>query len=193
VVVAEVLLPLVQYDLYLREEDWFLENVELAYRISMPTTRINSLTPEKGDTTMPTRNAKAQWKGTIKDGEGSLSLESGWEGPYSFATRFQDEEGTNPEELIGAAHAGCLSMALSGELTEAGYEPESIETSADVTIEEVDGGFEITTIALTTEARVPGIDAEEFDRLAAGAAENCPVSKALSAVKEIRFEATLLE
>ncbi|MGM0558713.1 MAG: OsmC family peroxiredoxin [Myxococcota bacterium] len=142
---------------------------------------------------MPTRNAQARWTGTIKDGEGKMKLESGWEGDYSFATRFQQESGTNPEELIGAAHAGCLSMAMSVGFTEAGYQPEFIETDAHVTIDEVDGDFEITEIELSTHANVPGIESDEFDKIAADAAANCPVSKALSAVGEINFEAHLVE
>jgi osmotically inducible protein OsmC len=142
---------------------------------------------------MPTRNAQARWNGTIKDGEGTMKFESGWEGDYSFATRFQQKPGTNPEELLGAAHAGCLSMALSLGFTEAGYQPEFIETDAHVTVEEVGDDIEITRIELSTHANIPNIDQDEFDKIAADAVANCPVSKALSAVGEINFEAHLVD
>lgn len=142
---------------------------------------------------MPTRNAQARWTGTIKDGDGKMKFESGWEGDYSFATRFQRKPGTNPEELIGAAHAGCLSMAMSGAFTEAGYDPEFIETEAHVTVDQVGEGFEITKIELSTHANIPGIAGDEFDKIAADAVANCPVSKALSGVDEINFEAHLVD
>jgi osmotically inducible protein OsmC len=142
---------------------------------------------------MPTRNAQARWTGTIKDGEGTMKMESGWEGTYSFATRFEQKPGTNPEELIGAAHAGCLSMAMSLGFTEAGYQPEFIETDANVTVEDVGNGPEITKIELSTHANIPGIDQEEFDKIAADSVANCPVSKALKSVGEINFEAHLVD
>jgi osmotically inducible protein OsmC len=142
---------------------------------------------------MPTRNAQARWTGTIKDGDGTMKMESGWEGKYSFATRFEQEPGTNPEELIGAAHAGCLSMAMSLGFTEAGYQPEFIETDANVTVEDVGNGPEITKIELSTHANIPGIDQEEFDKIAADSVANCPVSKALKSVGEINFEAHLVD
>jgi osmotically inducible protein OsmC len=114
-----------------------------------------------------------------------------FEGSYSAASRFEEGEGTNPEELIAAAHAGCFSMALALALGEAGHEPESIETQADVTISPAGDGFEIDRINLHTSARVPGIDQDEFERLAGAAKEGCPVSKALGAVGDINLEAQL--
>jgi osmotically inducible protein OsmC len=113
-----------------------------------------------------------------------MSFGSGaFEGAYSAASRFEEGEGTNPEELIGAAHAGCFSMALSLALGEAGHDPESIETDATVHIDPADGGFAITRIELSTRGRVPGIDASEFERYAQAAKEGCPVSKALAGVQ----------
>ncbi len=141
---------------------------------------------------MPTRQATAHWNGDIQRGSGRLRLESGaFEGPYSFASRFESAGGTNPEELLGAAHAGCFTMAFSLALSGAGHPPTSIDTSARVQIEKVDGGFAITKIALETEAEVPGIDAAAFQALAEGAKKNCPVSKALAAVHEITLQARL--
>ncbi|WP_373500045.1 OsmC family protein [Desulfococcus sp.] len=130
---------------------------------------------------MPKRSAHARWIGTLQQGKGTLSLESGaFEGSYSFATRFEDAPGTNPEELIGAAHAGCFSMALSMLLEKAGYPPKDIQTRADVTIEKVDDGFKITRIDLTTRAEVPGMDVDSFRQQANAAKEGCPVSQALA-------------
>ncbi len=121
-----------------------------------------------------------------------MKLGSGaFEGAYSFGSRFEDAKGTNPEELIGAAHAGCFSMALSLMLGEAGHEPESVETRADVHIEKQESGFSITKIDLNTEARVPGMDESEFQKHAENAKENCPVSRALQAVT-INLNARLL-
>lgn len=141
---------------------------------------------------MPTRSADATWNGTIGAGDGSMAFESGaFEGAYSVGSRFEDEPGTNPEELIAAAHAGCYAMALSGALTEAGFEPNRIDASADVTVEQVDGDWAITTIDLTVEAAVPGIEDDEFQQYAQGAKENCPVSKALASVDTITLDATL--
>ena len=121
-----------------------------------------------------------------------MAVESGaFEGAYSVGSRFEDEPGTNPEELIAAAHAGCFAMALSAALTEAGYEPSRIDASADVTVEQVDGDWAITTIDLTVEAAVPGIEEDEFQEFAAGAKANCPVSRALGAVETITLEASL--
>ena len=140
---------------------------------------------------MPTRHADAVWNGGLRDGNGQLEVESGaYEGEYSFSTRFEDEPGTNPEELIGAAHAGCFSMALSGALGDAGYEPERIETNANVHLDKSDEGFSITRIELETEASVADIDDDEFQEIARGAKENCPVSRALAAI-EIELTATL--
>jgi osmotically inducible protein OsmC len=141
---------------------------------------------------MPTRIANAEWQGDFKRGAGSVSLGSGaFKGPYNFSGRFEDGTGTNPEELVGAAHASCYTMALSVALTTAGTPPESLATEAQVTISQVEGGFEITKIALTVHGRVPGIDDAAFQAAAQDAKENCPLSKALAAVKEITLEATL--
>lgn len=142
---------------------------------------------------MATRFANAVWEGDLKTGKGSVSLGSGaFSGAYSFSSRFEDGQGTNPEELIAAAHAGCFSMALSADLSKAGHTVDEIKTEARVKIEIIDGGFAITNIKLVTHARVPGITMEEFAKFASGAKRNCPVSKALSAV-EIHLEAHLLK
>jgi osmotically inducible protein OsmC len=140
---------------------------------------------------MPTRTAEAEWKGTLREGEGNVSLGSGaFSGAYSFRSRFEEGTGTNPEELIGAAHAGCFSMALAGGLDRAGHAPESIHTVARVSIEAQNGGFAITRSSLETEARVPGIDESEFKQLADEAKAGCPVSKALAGV-QIELDARL--
>ena len=142
---------------------------------------------------MPTRTAQARWEGTLEDGRGTMQMATGaYEGPYSYQSRFEEGDGTNPEELIGAAHAGCFSMALSGELGNAGYEPESVETTAKVHIDKAGEDFAISRIELDTAARVPGIDASEFERHAEAAKENCPVSRALAGT-EITVEARLVE
>jgi osmotically inducible protein OsmC len=142
---------------------------------------------------MPKRTANARWEGSLRDGRGTMRLGTGaYEGAYSFQSRFEEGDGTNPEELIAAAHAGCFSMALSGALGAAGYDPDSIETTAAVLIEKVGDGFGITRIDLATRARVPGIDPDEFARHAEGAKEGCPVSKALAAVETIELEAELV-
>ncbi|MGM0547533.1 MAG: OsmC family protein, partial [Bacteroidota bacterium] len=118
---------------------------------------------------MPTRKANAQWNGDLKNGNGSMELESGsYKGKYSFASRFENGDGTNPEELIGAAHAGCFSMALSLELSEAGYDPQSINTRAEVTFDLTDDGPAITGIKLITKADVPGIGNDKFQEFANG-------------------------
>ena len=136
--------------------------------------------------------ADATWNGTLTEGEGTMRLAGGYEGPYNFGSRFEDSDtGTNPEELIAGAHAGCFSMALSGALSKAGHQPESIDTTATVNLRKVEGGFEIHRIRLVTKARVPGISEEEFQQAAQGAKEGCPVSKALAAVETIELEATL--
>lgn len=140
---------------------------------------------------MPTSSARAKWDGTLKAGKGIMKMGSGvCEGEYSFATRFEGSAGTNPEELIGAAHAGCFSMALSMLLEQAGHPPRSIETQAEVTLDKVDDGFAITRILLKTEAEVPGMNADTFREQAEAAKAGCPVSKAL-AVPRIELEATL--
>jgi lipoyl-dependent peroxiredoxin len=125
-------------------------------------------------------------------GEGTMKFGSGaFEGKYSFASRFEDGSGTNPEELIGAAHAGCFSMAFAGELQRAGHEPQSVETSARVHIDKSGDGFTITRIELDTTASVPGIDDDEFQRIATASKEGCPVSRALGGVGEITLDAKL--
>jgi osmotically inducible protein OsmC len=140
---------------------------------------------------MITRKASAVWEGNLKQGKGSMKFGSGaFEGLYSFASRFEDGKGTNPEELIGAAHAGCFSMALSNMLAEAGYEPTSVATQAAVKLDKAEGGFAIQRIELETVAVVPGIDEATFMEKANAAKEGCPVSKALTGV-EITLEAEL--
>lgn len=138
-------------------------------------------------TDMPKRKAEATWNGDLKNGEGKLSFGNGaYEGAYSFKSRFKEGTGTNPEELIGAAHAGCFSMALSADLAKAGYSPQSVTTHAEVSLE--DGS--ITTILLKTEANIPDIDEDNFQEVAEGAKKNCPVSKALAGV-DIKLDASL--
>jgi osmotically inducible protein OsmC len=140
---------------------------------------------------MPTRSSSARWEGGLRQGKGSVRLGSGaFEGPYSFASRFEDGTGTNPEELIGAAHAGCFSMALSLGLESAGYTPTTIETTARVHLDRGDVGFRISRIELETAAQVPGIDDATFQEQAATAKANCPVSVALSGV-QIELDARL--
>jgi lipoyl-dependent peroxiredoxin len=142
---------------------------------------------------MVVRTSTAEWHGRVQDGGGRVSLGSGaFEGPYSFGSRFEEEAGTNPEELLGAAHASCFSMALSLLLTEAGFTPTRIKTFAKVSIERSSEGFAITHIGLMTEAQVPGIDADAFSVHARAAKSGCPVSKALAAV-DISLEARLLD
>jgi osmotically inducible protein OsmC len=142
---------------------------------------------------MPVRNASAQWNGKLRDGDGTVKLGSGaFEGSYSFASRFESGSGTNPEELIGAAHAGCFSMALSGILEKAGYAPEWIRTEARVSIEKVVEGFKITTAELSTSAKVPGIDQATFSAHAEAAKRGCPVSQALGGVTIKLEKATLV-
>lgn len=140
-----------------------------------------------------TRKANAHWEGDLKSGKGSLSTpQSGLlDGTgYGFNSRFGEEKGTNPEELIAAAHAGCFTMALSAKLTEAGHPPESLDSTAEVDLS-MDGGPAMSAIRLTTRAKVPGIDAAKFRAIADDAKQNCPVSKALSAVP-ITLEADLI-
>jgi lipoyl-dependent peroxiredoxin len=140
---------------------------------------------------MPTRNAHAEWNGSIGEGSGKMALGSGaFEGKYSFKSRMEDGPGTNPEELIGAAHAGCFSMALSVVLGSEGHEPESIKTDAKVRFDKEGDGFAITSVALTTRAKVPGIDNDAFVKAAEAAKANCPVSKALTGT-EISLDAAL--
>ena len=139
------------------------------------------------------RSASAIWHGDLKQGTGSLTTQSHVlnNTPYSFHTRFEDGAGTNPEELIAAAHAGCFTMALSSQLTSAGHPPATLETSAIVTLETTDAGPTVTKIHLTTNATIPGIEKTMFDELAKKAKEGCPISRLLKAA-EITLDATLL-
>ena len=143
---------------------------------------------------MITRKGNAVWNGGLKDGEGQVSTQSGAikDVPYNFGKRFGDEPGTNPEELIGAAHAGCFSMALSGQLNAAGLSPERIETTATVSLEKVGEGFEVTRINLDVVARVPNATDEQFKEAANNAKAGCPISKLLKAA-EITMNARLEE
>ena len=141
---------------------------------------------------MATRNGTAEWQGDLQSGGGTFSVGSGLvEGKYSFKTRFEDEPGTNPEELIGAAHAACYSMALSNMLASDGHVPESVNTTAKVHLRNVDGDPTIAQIDLVTEGRVPGIDQAQFTEYAEKAKAGCPVSRALGGVNEITLDATL--
>ena len=141
---------------------------------------------------MAVRKANAQWQGGLKEGEGNLSLGSGaYEGSYSFQSRFEEGSGTNPEELIAAAHAGCYSMALSASLEQAGYQPESVKTEAHVHLVKDGEGFAISKIDLISEAKIPDISEEDFQQQAKEAKENCPVSKVLTGA-EITLDAKLV-
>lgn len=140
---------------------------------------------------MPISKAQAKWEGTLQKGKGTMKLGSGtFEGPYSFATRFEGAPGPNPEELIGAAHAGCFSMAFSMLLEKAGHPPKEIQTGAEVVMEKVENGFKITRIRLETKAEVPGITENEFQKQAEAAKNGCPVSQALAGTK-IELKASL--
>jgi osmotically inducible protein OsmC len=140
---------------------------------------------------MPARKSTAIWEGDIMQGKGTMKIGAGaWEGPYSFKSRFEDGKGTNPEELIAAAHAGCYSMALSGALTKGGNPPVKIETTADVALEKTADGFRIPSIHLTTAAQVSGLDEAKFQEIAEQAKKNCPVSKVLAGA-EITLDAKL--
>jgi osmotically inducible protein OsmC len=131
---------------------------------------------------MPTRNAEATWEGALKDGKGTVKLASGaFEGPYSFLSRFEDGKGTNPEELIAAAHAGCFSMALAHGLAQAGFPAKRVHTTARVHLEKQGDGFAIPRIDLETEAEVPGISEDVFRQQAEKTKDTCPVSKLLKA------------
>ena len=139
------------------------------------------------------RSANAVWHGGLKDGKGTLSTQSGTlkDAQYSFSTRFENGVGTNPEELIAAAHAGCFTMALSAQLTDAKMVPDTLETTAVVTMEKTDDGPTVTKIHLTTKAKVPGAEKEKFDELAKKAKEGCPISRLLKAA-EITLDAQLV-
>jgi len=142
---------------------------------------------------MMKRKASAVWTGGLKDGRGSISTESGVlsDTQYSFSTRFEDGKGTNPEELIAAAHAGCFSMALSGQLGNAGMTAESIETTATVRLEKTDAGFTITAVHLDVTAKIPGADQQAFETAANNAKAGCPVSRLLKAeiTMDVKLEA----
>jgi lipoyl-dependent peroxiredoxin len=132
---------------------------------------------------MAVRKANARWEGDLQSGNGKFAVNSGsFEGAYSFSTRFEEEPGTNPEELIGAAHAACFSMAFSAAVAKAGYTPNRVETTANVHLDKTDSGFSISKIVLDMEADIEGIDEDAFQEHAEGAKKNCPVSRALSAV-----------
>lgn len=140
---------------------------------------------------MAVRFATAAWEGSLRDGNGTMKMASGaYNGQYSFSSRFEEGVGTNPEELIAAAHAGCFSMALSGALTRAGHTPTRIETTAKVHLNKVESGFKITNIHLETEADVPDLDNDEFQSIAEDAKKNCPVSQVLAGA-EITLDAKL--
>ncbi len=140
---------------------------------------------------MPTRKAHARWEGSLKAGQGAIDFGNGmFKGPYSFASRFEEGAGTNPEELLAAAHAGCFAMALSLALGEAGFTPEYVDAVAHVTVKPQDGGFKITQSHIVCEARVPGIDPKVFLQRAEAAKAGCPVSKALAGT-EVTLDARL--
>jgi len=141
---------------------------------------------------MTVRKADAVWKGSLREGAGELALESGaFRGPYTFKARFEQGKETNPEELLGAAHAGCFTMALTAALGREKLEPTEIRTTAAVHLEQSGGGFSIPRIVLTTRAKIPGITAQRFAEIAADAKANCPVSKALAGV-QISLDAALV-
>jgi osmotically inducible protein OsmC len=141
---------------------------------------------------MPVRSAEAVWEGSLQDGKGTMKMASGsFEGPYSFSSRFEDGSGTNPEELLAAAHAGCFSMALSGGLTRAGHPPTRVQTTANVHLDKKEGGgFRIARVHLVTQAEVPGMEAAAFQEAAEAAKAGCPVSQLFTGA-EITLEATL--
>jgi lipoyl-dependent peroxiredoxin len=141
---------------------------------------------------MAIRTATAHWEGNLTDGAGTMRTgKGGLEGNYSFKSRFAEGEGTNPEELIGAAHAGCFSMAFSKGLADAGFTPTSVDTTANVHLEPVDGAMTVTRIDLVTTGNVPGIDDATFQKIAEGAKANCPISRLLAPGTEITLSATL--
>jgi osmotically inducible protein OsmC len=140
---------------------------------------------------MPSRTSDAEWHGTLREGHGHMRFGGGaYDGEFTWRSRFADGGGTNPEELIAAAHAGCYSMALSGDLVKAGFKPNDIRTTAEVHLEQVEGSWTITLIELTCGADVPGIDEATFQKVANATKDGCPVSRALAAVK-ITLDATL--
>jgi osmotically inducible protein OsmC len=141
---------------------------------------------------MPLRTSSARWQGNLTDGAGTISTgKGGFTSNYSFKSRFEEGEGTNPEELVAAAHASCFSMALSKALADAGHAPNSVDTAATVHLDKTDAGFTVTRIDLDTTGDVPGIDSAEFGQLAEGAKANCPISRLLSPGAEITLSAKL--
>lgn len=141
---------------------------------------------------MATRNASAEWRGNLKEGDGTMALGSGaWEGPFTFKSRFEEGHGTNPEELIGAALAGCFTMQVSHMLAEAGHVPDEVQTQAKVQIRNVDGNPTIAQIDLETRARVQGLDDATFQETARAAKDGCIISRALAGVGDITLDATL--
>lgn len=141
---------------------------------------------------MPNHSASALWNGSLQEGSGNIKLSSGsFEGQYSFSSRFEEGTGTNPEELIAAAHSGCLSMQISAILGRRGFKPVSVDTTAKVTMRRVDDVPTITAIELTTVAEVPDIDDETFQEIAADAKKSCIISRALAAIEDITLTATL--
>ena len=141
---------------------------------------------------MPERRASAVWNGSLTEGNGTMRMASGaYEGPYSFQSRFEEGDGTNPEELIAAAHAGCFSMALSAELGNLGHTPESVETEATLHLDQVENGFAIKRIDLRTRVNAPGVPESDFQQAAEAAKKGCPVSQALAAVESIELDAEL--
>jgi osmotically inducible protein OsmC len=141
---------------------------------------------------MPIRTSSARWSGNLTEGSGTIRTgKGGFEGNYSFKSRFEEGEGTNPEELIAAAHAGCFSMAFSKGLADAGHTPTSVDTTAKVHLDKTDAGMTVTRIDLESVGDVPGIDDSEFQKIAQGAKENCPISRLLSPGAEITLTARL--
>ncbi|WP_306204856.1 OsmC family protein [Actinoplanes sp. RD1] len=141
---------------------------------------------------MPISKASARWTGNLTEGSGTIKTgKGGITGNYSFKSRFEEGEGTNPEELIGAAHAGCFSMAFSKALSDAGFTPTSVETVARVHLDKNDAGFGVTRIELETVGEVPGVDNDTFQKIAADAKENCPISRLLAPGAQISLHATL--
>jgi lipoyl-dependent peroxiredoxin len=151
---------------------------------------LNRTDEERGE--MTARNGSAEWRGNVESGSGRITVGDGvFEGPYSFASRFEDGEGTNPEQLIAAAHAGCFTMALSNLLSEEGHTPDLLRTAARVQLRNIDGAPTLTRIDLETEGRVPGLEESEFRRRAEQAKEICPVSRALAGIPEMGLTARL--
>jgi len=141
---------------------------------------------------MAVRNGSAEWQGDLQSGSGSVTVGDGvFEGQYSFASRFEEGSGTNPEQLIAAAHAACFSMALSNILSQAGHPPESVNTTARIQLRNVDGAPTLTRVDLDTEGKVPGVDEQRFQEYATQAKEQCPVSRALAGIPEMELTAKL--